>query len=197
MARIAFWYDFASTYSYLSAMRIGDLARRDGHHLDWKPFLLGPIFGAQGWSDSPFNLYPVKGTYMWRDMERLCAAAGLPWRQPSDFPRNSVLAARIGMIAARDGWAEPYSKAVYQANFVQDRDIASHDILSEIVAALGFDAAHVLALAATPDNRAALRPQTEEAMRIGLFGAPSFTVGDELFWGNDRLEQALTWPGKL
>ena len=86
--RLEFWYEFASTYSYLSAMRMEELARAAGVAVVWKPLLLGPIFRAQGWSTSPFNLYPAKGRYMVREMERLTAARGLRFKMPSPFRRT-------------------------------------------------------------------------------------------------------------
>jgi 2-hydroxychromene-2-carboxylate isomerase len=84
-----FWFEFASTYSYPAAMRIGALAQDAGVIVRWQPFLLGPIFKAQGWENSPFNLYEAKGRYMWRDLERICAALDLPFRKP-DVSRWSV-----------------------------------------------------------------------------------------------------------
>ena len=100
MAPLQFWFEFASTYSYVAALRIEDLAKAKGVPFEWRPFLLGPIFQRQGWSDSPFNLYPARGRYMWRDIERLCLKHALPFRKPSSFPRHSVLAARVASAAA-------------------------------------------------------------------------------------------------
>ncbi len=94
-AELEFWFEFASTYSYPAAERVVAAAVEAGAVLRWMPFLLGPIFAAQGWKDSPFNLYPAKGAYMWRDLERLCAAQGLPFQRPSVFPRGGLLAARV------------------------------------------------------------------------------------------------------
>ncbi|HEX7968821.1 MAG TPA: 2-hydroxychromene-2-carboxylate isomerase [Stellaceae bacterium] len=192
-ATVAFWYEFASTYSYPAALRIERLATSAGVIIAWRPFLLGPIFAGQGWSDSPFNLYPAKGRYMWRDLERICAGEGLPLRRPSVFPRNSLLAARAALVAAEEGWCAEFTRAVYRANFAEDRDIAAAEVIGAIVAALGREAPAVLARAQSPEIKARLKAQTEEAMALGIFGAPSFTVDDELFWGNDRLEQALAW----
>ena len=99
MASISFWFEFASTYSYPAAMRIQAAASARGMNIKWRPFLLGPIFQQQGWSDSPFNLYPAKGRYMWRDLERICAAVGLPLRLPPfAFPQNGLAAARIALF---------------------------------------------------------------------------------------------------
>ena len=190
-ATLAFWYDFASTYSYPAAMRIERAAAAAGIHLEWRPFLLGPIFKAQGWTDSPFNLYPAKGQYMWRDLARICARNDLPWHRPSVFPRNSLLAARIALLAEEQGWCGACSRAIYSANFAEDRDIARPEVIGDIVAALGRDAASLIAAAASPGIKDKLRAQSDAAIALGIFGAPSFTVGGEIFWGNDRLDEAL------
>jgi 2-hydroxychromene-2-carboxylate isomerase len=195
-ARLAFWYEFASTYSYPAAMRIERLATAAGVAVEWRPFLLGPFFQRQGWRDSPFNLYPAKGQYMWRDLERLCAAEHLPLRRPSVFPRNGLLAGRVALIAREEGWCEDFSRAVYHANFAADREIADAAVIGDIIRSFGREPAPVLERAGAIANKDRLRAQTEEAMARGIFGAPSFTVGDELFWGNDRLEQAIAWAKK-
>jgi 2-hydroxychromene-2-carboxylate isomerase len=194
--RLVFWYEFASTYSYPAAMRIDGVATAAGVAVEWRPFLLGPIFQRQGWRDSPFNLYPAKGQYMWRDLERLCAAEHLPLRRPSVFPRNGLLAARVALIAREEGWCEDFSRAVYQANFAEDREIADAAVIADIIRSLGRDPAPVLERASANANKERLRAQIEDAINHGIFGAPSFTVGDELFWGNDRLEQAIAWAKK-
>jgi len=94
MKQVEFWFDFASSYSYPAALRVEEVARAESVPIVWRPFLLGPIFKAQGWHDSPFNIYPAKGNYMWRDLERLCESLRMPFRKPSIFPRNGVLAAK-------------------------------------------------------------------------------------------------------
>ena len=127
-----FWFEFASTYSYPAALRVEALARQHGVALEWKAFLLGPIFQAQGWNDSPFNLFPVQGRYMWRDLERICAAMDLPFRRPSQFPRSSVLAARIACRFAAEPWLPDFARAVFRANFAEDRDIARPEVLARV-----------------------------------------------------------------
>src|ERR1700751_6401385 len=97
LAKIELWFDFASTYSYPAAMRVEELTGSYGCIVQWRPFLLGAIFQKQGWNDSPFNIYPAKGRYMWRDLERLCAALGLPLKRPDPFPQNSLIAARVAL----------------------------------------------------------------------------------------------------
>ena len=193
MTTIDFWYDFASTYSYPAAIRIEALASARGAAVRWRPFLLGPIFAEQGWRNSPFNLYPLKGRYMWRDMERLCARDGLAFRQPDPFPQNSVLAARVALALPQDARPE-FSRAVYRAQFAQGRPIAERATIADVLAALGRHPAEWLELAATEPVKHSLRMENEAAKRAGLFGAPSITTEDgELFWGNDRLDMALDW----
>lgn len=149
MASLTFWFEFASTYSYPAAHRIEALAAAAGVEVIWRPFQLGPLLHAhQGMTDSPFNVVPIKGTYMWRDMERICNDLGLPLQRPSRFPRNGFHAARI-------------------------------------------------ALANSDATKVELKANTAEATERDLFGSPSFTTPDgELFWGNDRLEQAIAWAAK-
>src|SRR5919202_151975 len=116
---LEFWYDFASTDSYRAAMRIEDAAARAGVTVSWHPFLLGPIFKAQGWATSPFNLYPVKGRYMVRDIERIAKKRGLEFHLPQPFPANSLAAARLALLGVDEGWVGPFSRAGFHAEFVQ------------------------------------------------------------------------------
>jgi 2-hydroxychromene-2-carboxylate isomerase len=191
---LEFWFDFASNYSYLSAMRIEREATDRGVAVVWKPFLLGPIFQQLGWSSSPFVLQKRKGEYVWRDMARLCAKYGLTaWRVPSEFPRASLLPARVAVAARGEAWLPEFCRRVFVRNFVDDQDIHTPEATCEVLAALGQPADAWLQRAQRDDTKALLRAQTDEAQARGLFGAPSFFVGDELFWGNDRLDDALAW----
>ena len=191
--QVEFWYEFASTYSYPAAMRVERAAAEAGVDLVWRPFLLGPIFGAQGWNDSPFNIYPAKGQYMWRDMARICAAQGLTLKAPVRFPQNGLTAARLALLGQDEPWGPAFTRRVYLANFAEQKDISDKGVLAGILSALGLDAAAFTARANEPANKERLKAQTDEAIAKGIFGAPSFVVGDELFWGNDRLEAALDW----
>jgi len=186
--KLEFWFDFASNYSYLSVMRIRSLAP-DG--VLWRPFLLGPIFKDAGWDNSPFVLQKNKGDYVWRDMPRQCAKYGLPWRQPSVFPRNSLLAARIGLLCEDQPWMADFCERVMLANFAEDRDIGGADCMTDILLSLGQDADAILRAATGDDNKARLRARTEQAKAHRIFGAPTFLVGADMFWGNDRLDDAL------
>jgi 2-hydroxychromene-2-carboxylate isomerase len=188
-----FWFDFASTYSYPAAMRIEQLARERSVPLSWNAFLLSRIFHAQGWDDSPFNLYPVKGRYMWRDLERICEAQRLAFRRPSQFPRNGLLAARIACRFSREAWIPAFVRAVYHANFAEDQDIADRSVIAACLRSVNQDKETILEAAASAETKTMLREQTERAVDLGVFGAPSFIADEELFWGNDRLEEALSW----
>lgn len=194
---LEFWYEFASTYSYLAAMRIGALAEEAGVALLWRPFLLGPIFVQQGWNTSPFNLYPAKGRHMWRDMERETEALGLPLRRPAPFPQNSLFAARIALLG-QESWGPAFTRALFRAEFGEGRSIAEPEVMRAALAEAGQDADAVFAQAQAEEAKAGLRAQNEAAVARGIFGAPSFVAADgELFWGNDRLERALAWAQSL
>jgi 2-hydroxychromene-2-carboxylate isomerase len=198
MRKIQFWYEFASTYSYLAAMRIEAQAQAHVVGVEWKPFLLGPIFAAQGWNSSPFNIYPAKGRYMVRDMERICARRGLPFRLPDPFPQNGLHAARLALIGAEEGWAPAFTRAVYARQFGDGRQLTDRAMLADALGEAGQDAQAVMARAETAEIKQRLRAQTETAQALGLFGAPSFVTADgELFWGDDRLEDALAWQAPV
>ncbi len=190
---LEFWFEFASSYSYPAAMRIESAARAAGVEVHWRPFLLGPLFREQGYASSPFVQFPAKGRYMWRDLERSCAALGMAFRRPSSFPRTSVLGARLVAAYAGEPWVPGFVRALFNANFALDRDIDAPEAVRECLDAAVPDAEARIAAVAEAPLKQCLRHNTELAATLGLFGAPSFRVGDELFWGNDRLEDALTW----
>jgi 2-hydroxychromene-2-carboxylate isomerase len=192
---VEFWYEFASTYSYPACMRIERMAEAAGVVVHWRPFLLGPLFHEQqGLNDSPFNVVKVKGDYMWRDLARICDEEGLPLNHPSQFPRNSLLAARVAIAGLEDGWTPAFSRAVYEANFVADQDISSPEVLAPLIAEAGGAPEAALAAAGSDAVKARLKDHVAQARERGVFGSPSFITADgELFWGNDRLEQALDW----
>jgi 2-hydroxychromene-2-carboxylate isomerase len=191
LTTLDFWFEFGSTYSYLSASRIGTVADAVGVEVRWQPFLLGPLFREFGWDDSPFNLYPVKGHYMWRDMQRLCEGYGLPFQKPSVFPRNGLLAARVCCVCEGELWLPSFIKATFEANFGHDLDIACPGVLRGLLDGLGQSGQAILQEASGEIAKQRLREHTDRAREIGIFGAPSFVVGAELYWGNDRLSDAI------
>jgi 2-hydroxychromene-2-carboxylate isomerase len=191
---IDFWFDFASTYSYVGALRIEDAARAVGEQVRWKPFLLGPIFTAQlGVKTSPFNTQPVRGAYMWRDLERLCAKYGFPFQKPEVFPQRSILAARIALIALDQPWVGDFIRAVFRAEFGEGKDISSQAVLGDVLSALAIDPSPYFQQAETEPVKRQLRAFTDEAQALGIFGAPNVVVKDELFFGQDRIDDALEW----
>lgn len=193
MKTLEFWLEYGSTYSYLSVARIGALAARHGVQVVWQPFYLMPLLIEQGLPQGPFLPYPNKIDYMWRDIERRAARHGLAYRKPSTYPPNSLAAARVALIAAREGWCQAFSEKVFALHWTEDRAIGSDDNLDTALRALGKDPAAVRAMAQSAHNKDALKAQTERARALKIFGSPSFVVDGELFWGDDRLDDALAW----
>ena len=195
MREIEFWFEFGSNYSYLSVMRIEAAAARYQLPIRWKPFLLGPIFRSFGWATSPFVLQEKKGDYVWKDMARECRKYGLPWQRPSAFPRAALLPLRVALVGAEQPWMGAYCRRVMSLNFAEDRDIDAHDVVAEVLGQLGLPAPQIISDALSDANKLKLRQQTEAAQALGIFGAPTFFVGGEMFWGNDRLDDALVSAG--
>ena len=197
MAAIDFFYEFASTYSYPAAMRVEDVAGKAGVTVRWRPFLLGPIFAEAGWTTSPFNLIPAKGRNMWRDLERITADLGLQFQRPDHFPQNSLTAARIATSLPDDGKRAAFSRELYRLEFGEGLSITDAEVLGRALKAGGVEPATALIAAGSDAVKQALRATTEEAKAKGLFGAPSIVTADgELFWGNDRIEQAVAWAAQ-
>jgi 2-hydroxychromene-2-carboxylate isomerase len=188
---IEFWFEFGSNYSYLSVMRIEELAAKYGVRVNWQPFLLGPIFQSFGWNDSPFVLQKQKGEYVWKDMARQCKKYGIPWKIPTQFPRLGVLPLRVMLVGSGQAWIGEFAKRVMLLNFYLDRDINSQNEIANILTDLGQPIAEVLAHAQSDPIKNRLREQTQTAKDRKVFGAPTFFVRGEMFWGNDRLEDAL------
>lgn len=189
--QLELWFEFGSTYSYLTVMRIEHLANSCGVRIAWRPFLLGPIFKDLGWQGSPFLEQKEKLAYMWRDLERQCMKYGLQWKRPTVFPRVVVLPLRVALAFANAPWIGDFCRVVMLQNFAQDRDIGTVESVERALNALGLPAADIMVQAQSEDNKLALRRQTERARALGIFGGPTFFVGNEMFWGNDRLEDAL------
>jgi len=191
MSQLEFWFEFASTYSYPAAERVAQVVRSNAARVVYRPLLLGPIFAAQGWNSSPFNIYPVKGRNMWRDVERRCEMLGLPFRRPELFPQNGLHCARVLTALDQHASVPALVCRLYRMNFVDHRDLSQVETLRDALTDVGLDAERWLAEAKSDSTKQALRQSGERAATLGIFGAPSFTVGDELFWGEDRLDQAL------
>lgn len=189
------WFEFGSNYSYLSVMRIEQEAGRRGVPVVWRPFLLGPIFKSQGWENSPFVLQQAKGAYVWRDMPRQCRKYGLDWRQPSQFPRRALLPMRVALLGEDQPWMAAYCRRIMRMNFAEDREIDNPEAVGEALMELGVPVEALLREAGSDETKRRLRERTAEAQGRGIFGAPTFFVGGEMYWGNDRLDEALDAPG--
>lgn len=189
---IEFWFDFGSNYSYLSVMRVVE----QGIDVSWQPFLLGPIFQSFGWSNSPFVLQKEKGEYTWRDMERQCRKYDIPWRKPTQFPRLGVLPSRIMLVGMDQPWTSEFARRVMVRNFHLDQEIQSSEAMTTILTELDLPAAELIAKAQSESIKARLREQTDTAMRRKVFGAPTFFARGQMFWGNDRLEDALQFASE-
>lgn len=190
---LEFWFEFGSNYSYLSVMRIEALARAAGVRIAWRPFLLGPVFKELGWATSPFVLQKEKGEYAWRDTARQAARYGLAFRRPSVFPRVALLPLRVAVLASEEEWMPAFCRRVMRQNWEHDLDINDERQVLAALDGLVADPAAVLAAAQSDQNKQRLRSNTDQARARGVFGAPTFFAGDEMFWGDDRLEQALAW----
>ena len=194
--QLHFWFDFASTYTYPAVMRVSRLAAEQGVEVVWHAFLLGAVFQQYGWNDSPFNLFPAKGKYMWKDMARICQQEGIALNRPSVFPRNGLLPARIVASFSAEAWISDFIQQVFTANFVQDQDINQQAVIEAILNDLQLDAGQIIQQATSDAGKQKLKDETARALQQEVFGAPFFKVGEEPFWGNDRLEQAIAYAAK-
>lgn len=191
-AQLDFFYFIGSTYSYLSVQRAEALAEREGVVLNWRPFSVRTLMREQ--NNSPFTGKPVKMAYMWRDIERRAEQLRLPFNGPPPYPIDAdELANRVATLAAIEGWCAEFSQAAYRLWFLRKQDPGDADALSDLLSDLGHDAEAVLARANSDAVRARYAAETDTARSLGLFGSPSFVADGEVFWGDDRLEEALAW----
>ena len=193
MKPLEFWYSVGSTYSYLTVMRIQSLARSAGVPLEWRPFSVREIMIEM--DNVPFAKKPVKAAYMWRDIERRAADHGMPVAVPAPYPLPDFdRANRIAILARQEGWCADYTLESYKQWFQQGIPAGSDACLQIVLPILGQDVDRVLEAEATDNIGKAYSVATQEARELGIFGAPSFVTQDgELFWGDDRLEDALSW----
>lgn len=192
MPSMEVWIEYSSTYSYLTVARIGRLAAQHRVTLDWQPFFLPPVREHHGLG-FPFPEASAKTAYMWRDLERRADQLGIAYQRPSAYPVNSLPTARVAMVGKPHGWCQRFTEAVFRLHWTEGCLIGTGDNLHRALTHLGLDVAEVLQMANSPANKEALKAQTPLAIERGIFGAPSFVVGEELFWGDDRLEEAMAW----
>lgn len=191
MGGLDFFYFFGSGYAYLSVLRIAALAEKAGVTVRWRPFNVRPLMRE---NNVMLRDEAQKVRYLWRDIERRAALHGLPFVKPPIWPTEpDLLASHVAMVAAAEGWVEPYTVESFRAWYLEGLPLGTVDSLAVMLPRVGQDPARVLALAAKPEAAARLEAETEAARQFGAFGSPSFVAGDELFWGDDRLEEAVDW----
>ncbi|GGB08668.1 2-hydroxychromene-2-carboxylate isomerase [Allosediminivita pacifica] len=193
MAHIDFWYAIGSTYSYLTIMRLPDLAAAEGLDIIWRPFDVRHVMTHQ--NNIPFKDKPVKAAYMWRDIERRAEGYGLPHAHlPAPYPlKHFALANRLAVLGMRQGWGVAYTRAAYRLWFLAGHPPGEEPNNTEALEAAGVDPLKAVAEAESAKIGKALQVETDLAMDLGVFGAPSFVVDGEVFWGDDRLEDAISW----
>lgn len=191
-ARIDFWFTMGSTYSFLSVMRLAELERSTGIPFRWRPFHL--LIILQEMKHVPFADKPAKLAYMWRDVERRAALYGIPAQLPAPYPaKHSVAANLVATVGMREGWGADFVRAAYRRWFQLGQETGSEPNISESLRDIGQEPARVLALANSENAKMALAAETDAARELGIFGSPTFAVDRELFWGDDRLEDAISW----
>jgi len=192
---IEFWFSIASTYTYLSVSRMADVIGRTGVEIRYNPFNVRTIMIEQ--NNIPFRTKPVKLAYMWRDIERRAAFYGLPFAGPAPYPLKDVsLADGVALLGAREGWCLEYTAAVYRRWFLGHQDMSNDEQIGAALKEVGQNPERIIALARGDGLQAELASATERAKELGVFGSPTFVVGDEVFWGDDRLDDAITWAQK-
>jgi 2-hydroxychromene-2-carboxylate isomerase len=192
MAEIDFWFTMGSTYSFLSVMRLAEVERSTGITFRWRPFHLLVIL--QEMKHVPFADKPTKSAYMWRDIERRAAMYGIPARIPAPYPaKHSIVANLVATIGMREGWGVDFVGAAYRRWFQLGQETGSEPNVSESLRDVRQDPARVLALVNSQAVKDALTLETDVARELGIFGSPTFAVDRELFWGDDRLEDAIKW----
>lgn len=192
MLKMDFWYSIGSTYTYLSVMRLADVARKEGVTFRWRPFNVRHVMIEQ--NNIPFRDKPVKAAYMWRDIERRARRYGLLPLTPAPYPLPGlVLANQVAILGTEAGWVEAYTRASYRRWFDEGAPAGEEPNLSASIRDAGQDAATVMAQATSDRIIKLLAQATDEAMALGVFGSPTFVVGKEVFWGDDRLEDAIVW----
>ena len=182
--KLEFFFDLSSPYSYLAATQLPALAARTGVEIAWKPFVLAAVFKAT--KNTPPVFSPEKAKWSLVDLQRWAAQYRVPFTMSTHWPVNAIKAMRLIVAAEAHGKADEVALTAFKAIWVDDRDVTADAELRAIADATGLPG-DPLALIEDPDVKARLRAYGDDAVRRGAFGAPAFFVGDELFWGNDRL----------
>lgn len=186
---VELYYDFSSPNAHFAFSMLQPIAKRQNASIVYRPFFLGGLFKLLNAPQTPGMLTPEKAANSSRDLVRWSEKYQIPFRFPSRFPMNTLKALRIAMLLPElDIDHHDYAKAMFDAYWVDDADLADSTVLGKILTGLGKDGEHIVALAETAKPKDALKAATEAAKARGVFGAPTCFVGDELFFGKDRLD---------
>jgi len=190
---IDFYFDFYSPYGYLASLRIDEIAAKYGREVIWRPFLLGPAFTATG--HRPLLDTPLMGDYAAHDFARSARLQGAHFRLPDEFPKAALAPSRAyyWLFDSQPETAKRLAKAVYQATFGDGLDSTRPELVADLAEPLGIVREELLAAIGSPEIKERLKQETQAAMQRGVFGSPFVFIGDEPFWGNDRLEQVELW----
>jgi len=193
MKEIEFWFSIGSTYTYLSVSRLKEVERKFEVSFSWQPFSVRKIMREM--DNVPFPpTKQAKVDYMWRDIQRRARGYGFEARVPAPYPLKEFdLANRIAVLGMQEGWCSNYVQATYRRWFLEWLEPGSEPNVSESLREIGQDSERILELASGEETGEVYSCQTESAQSKGIFGNPSFIVGGELFWGDDRLEDAVRW----
>jgi 2-hydroxychromene-2-carboxylate isomerase len=186
MLQVEFFYDFSSPYSYLASTQIEGLEARTGAAVIWRPFALGHVFKETG--NRMNSAVPAKGKYMIRDVQRWAEFYRIPLKWPTLFPIKSTPALRAALAAEAEGKLVALSHAFFNAYWAEGQDPTQPETIKALAEKLGLPAETILARSEAEDIREKLKADTNDAIQRGAFGAPTFFVGEEMFWGNDRME---------
>jgi 2-hydroxychromene-2-carboxylate isomerase len=191
-SQIDFWFAMGSTYSYLTVMRLPEVQRSTGLAFRWRPFHL--LLILQEMKHVPFADKPAKFRYMWRDIERRAAMYGIPAKVPTPYPaKQNIQANLVALIGMREGWGVEFIQAAYRRWFQLGQETGCEPNLSWSLRDIGQNPGRVLTIANASETNDLLLSETRKAGELGIFGSPTFSVGAELFWGDDRLEDAISW----
>jgi 2-hydroxychromene-2-carboxylate isomerase len=189
---IDFFFFYGSIHTYLSVLRIEALASQAGIRIRWRPFNLRKILIEQ--ENTSFAKNQIRLNYNWRDIERRAARLGIPFAGRAPYPVDpDLLALRVGTLAAAEGWCPEYSKVTFKAWFLGRKASGLPENVAGVLTSLGKPSREILERVKTPEIDARLEAETDAARQLGIFGSPTFAIGAELFWGDDRLEDAFTY----
>jgi len=187
VARIEFFFDYGSPYSFLANGVIPALAKSHGAELEYRPMLLGGVFKATGNQSPMMETVEAKRNYAGGALRRTSALHGVPISGNPHFPINTIGIMRLAVAAQREGVFDTYHEAIYPSFWQRGLDLGDPEVQADVMRGAGLDAEKLLARASDDDVKAELRATTEEAVSRGAFGAPTFFVGDEMFFGVDHL----------